>query len=114
MFMRHYDNAGEKQMETGFVLKITTIIAVIGMAGAIITAHFSGLATAREYADKRSAEVKFELSSKIDSIQADVFQSKTDIAVIREILEERYGVRKDKISVSDQQKNIEYYPALFR
>lgn len=59
--------------ESGVALKMTTAVAVIGLIAAVITAHFTGIASATSlaniYTDKKVDEVKSDMNDRLDRLE---------------------------------------------
>lgn len=77
---------------------ITTIITIIIFAGGVVSSHFAGIATSKDYTDNKVEKVKDEIQQDIGEIKEDVDEVKNkvnqmqiDTAVMKQILVQRFG-----------------------
>lgn len=72
----------------------TLLISLLVLTGSIVASHFTGLAQGQKYTDEKIEKSNTELRQEQNKIKDDVSQVKIDVAVIRQILVQAYGVPK--------------------
>jgi len=77
---------------------VKTIIMLAAFIAGVVTSHFVGLASAKDHTDKKTKDLRTEISRTLDGIKNDlkentknISEQKSDIRVIRTILVQKYG-----------------------
>lgn len=73
---------------------ISLIIAGVVLVGGTVASSYKMALESREYTDANIQFLREEQGDKFDKVQDDVSEMKQDIAVIRTIIEERFGRKK--------------------
>lgn len=78
----------------GVVKTIGLVMTGTVLIGGAIASAYKAAEESRVYTDDKISELKEEQGTKIDKIQEDVGDLKQNVAIIKTLLEERFGRRE--------------------
>lgn len=71
--------------------EIGVIVTIIMLSSGVVSSYFTGIASSKEYTDMKISKAQDLNDKKIEQIQTDMEDMKVDVAVIKQILVQRFG-----------------------
>jgi hypothetical protein len=75
-------------------INLPTLITLFVLAASVTATYYQGQASSKEFTNHRIEKTEREYDVKVDKLQVDVNEMKTDIAVVKQILVKQYGSPK--------------------
>ncbi len=76
---------------------ISSFIAIIVLVSGIVATYFQGQSQSKDYVDTKVNEMAGRTDEKLEKIKENVNKTNIDVAVIKQILVQKFGNPKDTV-----------------